>query len=51
MLNMEKDEYEIIVWFDKKTHKYQVIRIKILDDTYIEFEKILLTINDKRRSL
>ena len=48
---MEKDEYEIIVWFDKKTHKYQVIRIKILDDTYVEFEKNLLTTNDKRRSL
>ena len=28
MPNMEKDEYEIIVWFDKKSHKYQVIRIK-----------------------
>ena len=51
MPNIKKDEYEIIVWFDKKTHEYHVIRIKMLDDTYVEFEKNLLTTNDERRSL
>ena len=51
MPNIKKDEYEIIVWFDKKTHEYHVIRIKMLDDTKKKKKKILLTTNDERRSL